>query len=287
MLRGAAVESVRFVADCAAAESGPSIRAADCATPEVADDDAVVFRWTDGARASHVGARYFGRFSVYVDHALETRVDDYAMSWPSNYGEGGRGYGVHTVTAARTIVRRPRIAHARHAVVVDFGSSDTQVLEGEMSDTTLAIVDIHGESSRDTWVRDNALARGQTGVIVGGGGNAVHCNDGPRHHLDGNRVTASGGPAVAIMNATRGVFLDGNTFDGGLTLLFLGVGAGDVDARHNRFGASSGPPVTVTAEAGPVRLWRNRFDAACTPEAAAPRLSPSSEVEQIDNLYCR
>ncbi len=286
LLRGATVERVRFVADCAAAEAGPRIRAADCATPEVADDDALVFRWTDGAWANDVTARYFGRFSVYVDHALETRVAGYAMSWPSNYGEGGRGYGVHTVTAARTIVRAPRIAHARHAVVVDFGSSDTQVLDGEMTDTTLAIVDIHGESSRDTWVRGNTLARGQVGVIVGGGGTEVHCNDGPRHHLDDNRVTATGGAAVAIMNATRDVFLEGNDLDEGLTLLLLALGTGDVDARHNRFGASTGPPVTVAAEAGPLRLWRNRFDRACTPEAAAPRLAPSSEIEQIDNAYC-
>jgi len=231
-----------------------------------------------------VQLRGFGAFSVSVRDAFETRVIGLRMDHPSNYGEGGRGYGLHAITASRTLVRGAEIHTARHALVVDFGSSDTQLIESRLSDTTLAPIDVHGEASRDTLVRGNDVRGGQTGVLVGGGGLEVHCNDGPRHHIELNTVRGAGS-SFGVANATRGVTFRGNDVADALTHLTVAFEAGDVVAVGNRFGPSSGVPVLVTAGSGPVQIERNVFEAACS-EAAAVVNAGGLGVVARENAYC-
>ena len=105
------------------------------------------------------------------------------MTKPSAYGSGGQGYGVHLIGASRSLILNLEVEQARHGVVVDFGSSDSQIIGGHFTQMNQALLDIHGEASRDTLIRGASMSNSNIGVIIGGGGRTVHCNDGPRHHV--------------------------------------------------------------------------------------------------------
>jgi hypothetical protein len=288
-LPGARVSDLHLLAACPAALLDDTVAPGDCDTPEVTDDDGIALRGTVGARLERVSAQAFGKFTIRVDGALETRLVGNHMDHPSHYGDGGRGYGVHVIGSGRTLIRDQSVDTCRHAVVVDFGASDTQIIGGHLARAHLAVVDVHGEASRDTLVRDVTVEGGLTGVLVGGGGTAVHCNDGPRHHLHRNRLVDNGAFGVSVSNATRQVTLTGNVVAGSAVPLSVTLGAGDVVARHNTFVDSRDAPVFVDDTSGPVRLERNTFGSACDPESVlvgGGANLPAGAVVQIDNDYC-
>jgi hypothetical protein len=128
LLAGVRVSDLTLEAACPEALAVDTLAAEACTNPEVADDDGLTLSRTVGARVERLTTRAFGKFSVRVDETLETRLTDCAMDHPSNYGDGGRGYGVHVIRSSRTRIRGERVDTCRHAVVVDFGSSDTQLL---------------------------------------------------------------------------------------------------------------------------------------------------------------
>ncbi len=289
LLTGARVTDLTLEAACPEALAVNTIAAEDCTTPEVADDDGLALTRTVGARVERVTARAFGKFSLRVDEALETRLTDNAMEHPSNYGDGGRGYGVHVIRSSRTRIRGERVDTCRHAVVVDFGSSDTQVLDGDLRNAQLATIDIHGEASRDTLVRGNHIVGGRYAVVVGGGGTEVHCNDGPRHHLHRNLFEGSLLTTVSVTNATRTVTVQDNVFGVAPVALAVSLGAGNVLSRDNRFEGSVAPPILVDATSGPLVLQRNTFVTTCAPEAVVlpDAARPAGAVDlREDNLYC-
>jgi len=287
LLPGARISDVHLVAACPEALEHEGFGSPECANPGVVDDRGVVFQWTEGARAERVSAQAFGKEAILVDRALSTRITGCQMDHPARYGGGGQGYGVHTTRASRTVVRGQRVEHARHGVVIDFGSSDTQVLGGRFSDTSQALIDIHGEASRDTLVRGNALSNAQAGIIVGGGGRAVHCNDGPRHHLQHNSVSEAGVAAISVVDYTREVYARFNDLRGGAVLLFVAFGGGDVHLEGNRLGPSSAAAVNVLGEgSGGVRLRRNLFEVDCDPRSAVLVAAGGEPPEMVANRWC-
>jgi hypothetical protein len=289
LLAGARVTDLHFLAACPAALLADNVAPDACDVPEVTDDDGLALRHTVGAQAERVAAQAFGKFGVRVENALETRLTANHMDHPSAYGDGGRGYGLHLIRASRTLVREQTVDTCRHAIVVDFGSSDTQILGGHLSRAHLAVVDVHGEASRDTLVRGVTLEGGLTGVLVGGGGTAVHCNDGPRHHVHANHLLGNVAYGVSVSNATRHVFVTNNDVQGSAIPLAVTLGAGDVVARYNRFADSRDAPVFVDATSGPLTLHGNRFDSACGLDAVlvgGGANLPEGAVVQIDNEYC-
>jgi hypothetical protein len=154
----------------------------------------------------------------------------------------------------------------------------------DLRDTTLAVVDVHGEASRDTLVRGNRIGTGQTGVLVGGGGLEVHCNDGPRHHIESN-VVLDAGAALGVANATRNVTFRGNDLEGGALLLTVAFEAGDIEVVGNRFGPTGGAAVLVTNGSGPVNVTRNLFVEACSAVAAVVSVGGIDVVES-ENVFC-
>ena len=284
LLTGIRLTGLTLEALCPRAWAEPLTRTPACDNPGVVDDDGIALTWTAGAVVEGAALRGFGAFSVSVRDAFETRVVGLKMDHPSNYGEGGRGYGLHAITAARTLVRSADVHTARHALVVDFGSSDTQLIGGRLRDTTLAPIDVHGEASRDTLVRGNDVHGGQTGILIGGGGLEVHCNDGPRHHVELNTVRGAGS-SFGVANATRNVTFRGNDVADALTHLTVAFESGEVLAVGNRLGPSSGTPVLVTSGSGPVMIERNVFEAACS-EAAAVVNAGGVGVVARENAYC-
>jgi hypothetical protein len=284
LLPGFRIADVSFEAACPEAFVERAPRAPNCTNPEVQDDDGLALSWTRGAVVERVSFRGFGAFSSALRSTVETRIVGLRMDHPSNYGEGGRGYGLHAITAGRTLLRGADIFEARHAVVVDFGSSDTQLVGNDLRDTTLAVVDVHGEASRDTLVRGNRIGTGQTGVLVGGGGLEVHCNDGPRHHVESN-VVLDAGAALGVANATRNVTFRGNDLEGGALLLTVAFEAGDIEVVGNRFGPTGGAAVLVTNGSGPVNVTRNLFVEACSAVAAVVSVGGIDVVES-ENVFC-
>ena len=129
----------------------------------------VLSRHTDAAQLKRISARGFGKFTLELSETLLNEVHDCEMSYPSAYGSGGQGYGVHLIGASRTLIVEERVTHARHGVVVDFGSSDSQVINGVFREMNQALLDVHGEASRDTLILGNTLSESSIGVIVGGG----------------------------------------------------------------------------------------------------------------------
>lgn len=289
LLTGARVTDLTLEAACPEALAVNTIAVEDCTNPEVADDDGLALTRTVGARVERVTARAFGKFSLRVDEALETRLTDNSMDHPSNYGDGGRGYGVHVIRSSRTRILGERVDTCRHAVVVDFGSSDTQLLGADLRNAQLATVDIHGEASRDTLLRGNHIVGGRYAVVVGGGGTEVHCNDGPRHHLHRNVFEGSLLTTVSVTNATRTVTVQDNVFGVAPVALAVSLGAGNVLSRDNRFEGSVAPPILVDATSGPLVLQRNTFVTTCAPEAVVlPDAARPAEAVDLrdDNLYC-
>jgi hypothetical protein len=284
LLPGFRIADVAFEAACPEAFAERAPRAPACTNPEVQDDDGLSLAWTRGAVVERITLRGFGAFSSALRSTVETRVLGLRMDHPSNFGEGGRGYGLHAITAGRTLVRGADVFEARHAVVVDFGSSDTQLVGNDLRDTTLAVIDIHGEASRDTLVRGNLIGAGQTGVLVGGGGLEVHCNDGPRHHVESN-VVRDAGSALGVANATRNVTFRGNDLEGGALLLTVAFEAGDVEVVGNRFGPTGGASVLVTNGSGPVSVTRNLFVEACSALAAVVSVGGVG-VTESENVFC-
>lgn len=287
LLPGARVSDMHLVAACPEALVHDAFGDPDCTNPGVVDDRGVVFAWTSGARAERVAAQAFGKEAIVVERALETRLLDCRMDHPARYGSGGQGYGVHTIQASRTLVRGARVEHARHGVVVDFGSSDTQILDGHFSDMNQALVDVHGEASRDTLIRGNTLRDGQQGVIVGGGGHDVHCNDGPRHHLQYNAIEDCRLAGISVSDATRQVYPWFNDVRGGAVLLAAAFGAGDILALRNRFGPAAATTINALGEdTSNVAVWENLFEAVCDPESAALVAAGAEPPDFRDNLWC-
>lgn len=253
-----------------------------CTNPAVIEDDGILFQWTDDARAVRVAAQGTGKYAVDATHALRTRVIDCRFSHPSDYGEGGKGYGVHLIRASRSVVRGMHVTQARHGVVVDFGSSDSQVLDGEFSAMNQAFIDVHGEASRDTLIRGNLLRDGPLGVIVGGGGGFAHCNDGPRQYVHQNRAEGITNAAMTAFFATRDVFVLQNDFD---ATLFGAVVGFDAEAllegniiRRARIGVQA-------ADGGRAVVRGNVFTDACD-EAAASLNANGEIVFEAGNQYC-
>lgn len=271
-----------LLAACPQALENERYRRVPCDNPAVFEDDGLAFHWTANARADRIAAQAFGKFTLNATHALGTRITDCQMDHPSDYGEGGKGYGVHLITASRSIVRGSMVHQARHGVVVDFGSSDSQVLDGVFSRMNQAFIDVHGEASRDTLIRGNRMFDGSLGVIVGGGGNVAHCNDGPRHHVHQNHTSDIGNSAVTVFDETRSVFVRDN--DLSATLIGAAV-AFDSEARLERNIIRDARLGVQAAAGGRVFVRDNVFTAACSPDEVG--LSAQGEIVfEAGNEYC-
>jgi hypothetical protein len=285
LLEGVEVINLRIEANCPEAIRD-SFDEAACTNTEVLDDDGVMMVWTLQGRLDRVSGQGFGKFTIQATDALETLITDCEMSYPAAYGSGGQGYGVHLIGASRSLVIGERVNHARHGVVVDFGSSDSQVLDSEMSDMNQALVDVHGESSRDTLIRGNTLTGATVGVTVGGGGRAVHCNDEPRHHIERNRITDCSLAGVSVADYTREVTVRFNQMDDCSTFVSATFGARDIDVERNVFGDAAITPITVAlTDSGGVRVTRNVFEATCGPEDAFLALGDAEPPVLRDNQF--
>ncbi len=289
LIRGGGLSEVHLQANCPEALQIDNFAQAPCTNPTVIDDNGLFIEWAEGVRASFVSARGFGKFAIVVQRALDIRVEDCAMDHPSAYGGGGQGYGVHLIRTGRTVVRRSRVEVARHGVVVDFGSTDAQVLDGWFRTMNQAHIDVHGEASYDTLVRGNDLAGSTLGVIVGGGGRDVHCNDGPRHHVEHNRITDIAGSGITISDYTPEVFVRGNTVDDSGVLVTAAFGASDILIEHNDFGDVTlgfSPVSLANVDTGGVVVRRNLFRSHCSPEAAARAIIGAEDPVVSENVYC-
>lgn len=289
LIRGGGLFGVHLQANCPEALEISNFTQARCQNPTVIDDNGLFIEWAEGTRAGFVSSRGFGKFAIVVQRALDIRVEDCAMDHPSAYGGGGQGYGVHLIRTGRTVVRRQRVEVARHGVVVDFGSTDAQVLDGRFRTMNQALVDVHGEASYDTLIRGNDMAGSNLGIIVGGGGRETHCNDGPRHHLEDNVIADAIGAGITVSDYTRGVFVRANDVDTSGLLFTAAFGGGDVLIEHNRFGRNTlgFPPVHLLLEdTGGVVVRRNRFDAHCSAADAAGALLGAEPALLEDNVYC-
>ena len=286
LLTGAHASELTLVANCPYALDHTTVAPVDCDNPEVVDDNGVVVRWTYGAQVEHITTRGFGKFSVLVEQALESHLADNAMDHPSAYGDGGRGYGVHMVRASRSIVRREHIDTCRHGAVVAFGASDSQILDGVMTNAMLSTIEVHGEASRDTLIRGNRVTGGRQGVAIGGGGVAEHCNDGPRHHVHHNDLRGALVQETHVSVATRGVDFTDNDLSDSITLMSVTLAAGDVTARWNRFGASAAPPVYLDADCNGVNLYGNVFQTVCDEAGVVLPGAADGAVTFGENSYC-
>lgn len=289
LIRGGGLFKVHLEANCPEARAIDDFGLAPCSNPTVIDDNGLFIEWAEGTRAGFVSARAFGKFHVVVQRALDVRIEDCSMDHPAAYGDGGQGYGVHLIRTGRTVIRRQRVEVARHGVVIDFGSSDAQVLGGDFRTMNQALIDVHGEASYDTLLRGNVMAGSNLGIIVGGGGRDVHCNDGPRHHLEDNVITEAAGAGITISDYTRGVFVRGNTVDASGILVTTAFGAGDVLVEHNLFGRNTlgFPPVqSLFADTGDVRVRRNRFEHHCSEAAAGGAVLGAEPPLMSENQYC-
>ena len=283
LIQRAAVRDLTLEAHCPEALVNPTFARPACPNAFVQGDAAVLMEWVEGGTVAGVEARGFGKFSVELSNTLDARVFDYRMHHPSDYGEGGAGYGVHLITASRTVVHDVEVEHARHGVVIDFGSSDSQVLTSRLADMPQALIDVHGEASRDSLIRGNSLQNAQLGIIVGGGGGFAHCNDGPRHHLLHNTLEGITNSGITLFFESRQVFIRHNQVQGNLFGLTVAFDSGEVLAERNVFTGTRIP--VQLAGGGPVVVRGNAFLEVCSADRAAMALGGELVVEP-DNVYC-
>jgi hypothetical protein len=287
--RGGGVFDLHLEGNCPQAADVVTFTDAPCTNPAVIGHDGLFFEWADGAVAERVSATAIGKFSVVVQRSVDVRLYGCSMHHPAAYGDGGEGYGVHLIFTGRTLVRDERVEVARHGVVIDFGSTDAQVIDGWFRTMNQALIDVHGEASYDTLIRGNDLAGATLGVIVGGGGRTVHCNDGPRHHVEHNTIAEAGLAAVTISDYTREVYVRGNRLESSATGVTAAFGARDIVVEHNRFGAVTlglTPVLTINADSGGLLARRNLFERHCSPAAAASGLLGAEAPVLADNVYC-
>lgn len=287
--RGGGVFDLHLEGNCPQAADVVTFTDAPCTNPAVIGHDGLFFEWADGAVAERVSATAIGKFSVVVQRSVDVRLYGCSMHHPAAYGDGGEGYGVHLIFTGRTLVRDERVEVARHGVVIDFGSTDAQVIDGWFRTMNQALIDVHGEASYDTLIRGNDLAGATLGVIVGGGGRTVHCNDGPRHHVEHNTIAEAGLAAVTISDYTREVYVRGNRLESSATGVTAAFGARDIVVEHNRFGAVTlglTPVLTINADSGGLLARRNLFERHCSPAAAASGLLGAEAPMLADNVYC-
>ncbi|MCB9553841.1 MAG: right-handed parallel beta-helix repeat-containing protein [Myxococcales bacterium] len=287
--RGGGVFALHLEANCPEAGAVANFTQAACTNAAVIGHNGLFFEWADGAVGEAVSSRAFGKFSVVVQHSVDVRLYGCSMDHPAAYGDGGEGYGVHLIFTGRTLVRDERVEVARHGVVVDFGSTDAQVIDGFFRTMSQALVDVHGEASYDTLVRGCDMAGSTLGVIVGGGGREVHCNDGPRHHVEHNTIAEAGLAAVSISDYTQGVYVRGNVLTTSATGVTAAFGAREILVEHNVFGPVTlglTPVMTINADTGALTARRNLFEVACSPQAAGSGLLFAEAPLLEDNVYC-
>ena len=117
--------------------------------------------------------------------------------------------------------------------------------------------------------RGNRLQNGRIGVIVGGGGRAVHCNDGPRHHILNNQLRDLSTAAVSVSDYTTAVFVRSNEFADNSSHLLVTFGAHGVLFEQNRVGTAAVTPITIALDdSSDVTVRNNRFFDVCGPEDA-------------------
>lgn len=264
LLPGFEARGLHLLGDCPEALAYDGTVAAQCENEALHLDDGLALRWAVGAQVRDTQVQAFGRFALGVYDSLGTRLEDNRMDHPTSYGGGGRGYGVHLIRATRSAVINEQVQQARHGVVIDFGSTESQVLGGRFERMNQATIDVHGESSRDTLVRDVTASQAPTGVIVGGGGFEVHCNDGPRHHIESSRLETAVG--VWVADSTREVFLRGVVIEGSRTAVTLFSGGSA--ALSDSWLSTLGPPFLLV-NGGPLAVARTVFARACDQAAAA------------------
>jgi hypothetical protein len=285
LLTKVGLTNLHLLADCPSAMND-SFNQATCSNPEVIDDGAILSQYTEGLILKSISAQAFGKFTIEILDSLMNLVIECQMDHPSAYGSGGQGYGVHLIGASRTIVIGERVSHARHGVVVDFGSSDSQILNGRFADMNQALLDIHGEASRDTLIRGNQLEDSAIGVIVGGGGRQVHCNDGPRHHIIRNQFNQCG-IAVLISDYTKKVYVRSNSFDLSSSHIGSAYGAHEILVERNDFKRASLKPLSVGfADTREMLVVRNRFHEVCESDRSFIRIAGAESPRFENNLWC-
>lgn len=265
LLEGVAVRDLSIEGNCPEAADVPEHTqdAAECSNPHVRSVSGIRLVRAFRPEVRNVQVRYVGRFGVDATHTLEARVVGGGVALPADYGSGGAGYGVHTIRASRTLVFGYEVNQARHGVVVDFGSTETQIIASVMTTCTLAAIDVHGEASYDTVAIGNVVARSNGAVVVGGGGREVHCNDGPRHHFIGNEFRTAPVGNVWITDYSQHVSLRENTIEDSGYSVIVAAGSTDVTLTRNALrDATLGHILGIDAAQGTdrIRLIDNAFD---------------------------
>ena len=235
LLEHVSVRDLTLIAHCPEAADIPAHTqsAAQCANPYILGVSAIRAQWAWRPEVRDVHAHHFGRFGVDTTQTLEAQVIGGGMTLPADYGGGGAGYGVHAIRASRTLVFGYDVVQARHAVVADFGSTETQIVASTLSICTLSAIDVHGEASYDTLALGNRISRSNGSIIVGGGGREVHCNDGPRHYFVGNEMRTGGLVNAFLTDYSSQVFFHHNTIvDSGYSLI-VSAGTQDVVLERN------------------------------------------------------
>jgi len=258
------IAALTLTGDCPEADEIPPYtqRAAVCTNQAILEHSAISLLNASNTTVADVMTRHFGRFGVYVTSSFETTVLGGGVERPADYGGGGAGYGVHAIRSGRTLVWGYATDQARHGVVTDFGSTETQVVASRFARCSLAALDIHGEASLDTLLLGNELADNAQGIIVGGGGRAVHCNDGPRHHLVGNQLDRCTATGIVVTDYSSDVHVEHNSVNGSLLPVLVDSGSQHVRLWRNRIGAQGGVGVSVTGHrdgTDDVTLQDNRF----------------------------
>ena len=136
----------------------------------------------------------FARFGVHLLYTRDSRVIHSNYQDSRNFGGGGRGYGFEMAYSVDNLLAWTQSFNNRHGIVIQFGSSGNFILGNEIDRSRAAAIDIHGEYDHHNIIQGNWVYRSQRGVLVGGGGNVSHGNDGPNNKVIQNLI----GPEVLI-----------------------------------------------------------------------------------------
>ena len=109
------------------------------------------------------------------------------------------------------------------------------------------------------------MSNSNIGVIIGGGGRTVHCNDGPRHHVQLSEIRDCG-MGVSVSDYTAQSYIRSNTLSNNSSHIVAAFGAHEVTVERNDMrNAAINPTVAVT----PKRSYHhNHITSDCTPNQA-------------------
>lgn len=197
-----------------------------------------------------------------------------------HFGDGGHGYGFALISSFDNFVGYNQTVNNRHGIIVSYGAAGNQILANELTRSTLAAIDIHGEYDHHNLVQANWIRNSFEAVIVGGGGFEVHANDGPGNHVIANLIGPEMFFGIRVADLTTDTLLrDNRIFGTKITAIWITTQSHRTSIERNHISGNS--VIGIQADADELQILHNILELDPIDTSYAILISEKSKRYQI------